>query len=53
MPVVDLPIAREGLTEAAIIGSTWSEFARAVAADPELQIVKKWLETNQVPTKDE
>ena len=53
MPVVDFPIAREGLSEEDFVVPTWSEFAKAVAADPELQIVKKWLETNQVPTPDE
>ena len=53
MPVVDLPISREGLTEADFIVPTWSEFADAVTADPELHVVKQWLETNQVPTPDE
>ena len=53
MPVVDIPISREGLTEADFIVPTWSEFANAVEEDPELHIVKQWLETNRVPTPDE
>ena len=31
---------------------TWSEFAATVSADNELQEVKKWLETGEVPVPD-
>ena len=52
MPNVDLPISREGLTEEDFVVPTWSEFAAAVSADNELQEVKKWLETGEVPVPD-
>ena len=50
MPVVDIPISREVLTEADLIVPTWSEFTDAVEADYELHIYKQWLETDQVAT---
>ena len=49
---VDLPISREGLSEEDFVVPTWSEFAAAVSADNELQEVKKWLETGEVPVPD-
>ena len=50
--VVNLPIARDGLSAEDLMVPTWSEFAEAVRADEELQEVKKWLEAGEVPTAD-
>ena len=50
IPVVDIPISREELTEADLIVPIWSEFTDAVKADYELHIYKQWLETDQDPT---
>ena len=50
MPVVDLPIAREGLIEEDFIVPTWSEFAKAVEEDHNQQIDRDFLKTDQVPT---
>ena len=50
--VVALPISQEGLTVTIFVLPTWRVFANSVSADPDLRIVRKWLETYQVPTPD-
>ena len=52
MTMVDIPSSRKECTMADFIIPTRSEFANAVEADPELQIVMQWLESIWVPTSD-
>ena len=52
LPVVDVPVAREGLTAEDLRVPTRAEIEEAVRADFELQEDKQWLDTGVVPTGD-
>ena len=52
-PLIDLPISRDGLTAVDFIIPTREEFAAAQSQDPDLQLLRTWLEEQRTPTADD
>ena len=52
LPLIDLPISRDGLTADSFSIPTANEFSAAQLEDPELKQMRSWLDQKQCPSAD-
>lgn len=51
--MVDIPIAREGITEKHFIVTTRRMFVESQTFDTKLQLLRKWMQALKAPSLDE